>query len=181
MRAARPSTVVTTNTRANRVARRARFVAALALGACTRAHGVVDDARVQGAAGRELFVVREHARLLVVWHDVTERGPTFDLLGRDDAALDSAALATTVTIPVIRVRSADLVRVFRMHPDGWAAFYAAYPGTPGLVEFTRPVWAGDTATVIVGRACGEHCFFAWRVTVRDGRVLATAPLHLPRS
>ncbi|MDQ6925366.1 MAG: hypothetical protein M3154_03925, partial [Candidatus Eremiobacteraeota bacterium] len=79
------------------------------------------------------------------------------------------------------VVNVDLVRLFRAHPDGWAAFYATFPGAPGLVELEHPVWTGDSlATVVVGRACGEHCVNAWRVTMRAGRVVATEPLRIPK-
>ena len=157
------------------------LAAAAALGACAPSHDLA-DARVQGAAVRELFVTREHARRLVLWNDSAEPGPTFGTLGEQDAVGDTAALARAISVPVLPVRATDLVRLFRAHPDGWAAFYAAYPGAPGLVELARPTWSGDTlATVIVGRACGEHCFNAWRVTVRDGRVAAAQPLRIPKS
>ncbi len=156
--------------------------AALALSSCARRPTAADEARIEGSALHELFVAREHARLLVAWTDAAERGPTFDLVGQDDAPLDSSAVAMAVGIPITRVRSADLASLFRAHPDGWAAFYAAFPGAPGLVEVARPVWSGDgAATVVVGRACGEHCFQVWRVTVRDGHVVATAPIHVPKS
>lgn len=154
---------------------------ACCLGACTPPRHTA-DAVVQGAAARELFFTREHARQLVLWADPDEPGPTFDVIGQRDARVDTAAVATTIPAPVIPVRSADLARLFRVHPDGWAAFYVAYPGAPGIVELAHPVWSGDTlATVIVGRACGEHCFNAWCVTVRDGRVVSTVPLHIPKS
>lgn len=154
---------------------------AVAASACARP-GPAADARVQAAAVRELFVAREHARQLVLWADPDETGPTFELLGAHDARADLRALASAIPLPVRPVRAADLAQLFRAHPDGWAAFYAAHPGAPGLVELARPAWSGDTlATVVVGRACGEHCFNAWRVTVHRGRVVATAPLRLPKS
>ncbi len=155
-------------------------VAVVVLTACSRPYRA--DADVQGAAVRELFFTREHARRLVLWADPDEPGPTFEVIYQDDARVDARAVASTVPTSVIPVRAADLARLFRAHPDGWAAFYAAYPGAPGLVELARPVWSGDTlATVVAGRACGEHCFNAWRVTVRDGRVVATVPLRIPKS
>ena len=156
-------------------------VLALTLAACTPAPHAADT-RVEAAAIRELFFTREHARVLVLWTDRAERGPTFELLGRLNAAVDPAALSAAIPARVVGVVASDLARLFSAHPDGWAAFYAQYPGAPGLVELAAPTWRGDTlATVIVGRACGEHCFQAWQVTVRDGRVVAAAPLHLPKS
>ncbi|HEY0780341.1 MAG TPA: hypothetical protein VGD56_20460 [Gemmatirosa sp.] len=137
---------------------------------------------MQATAVRELFIVREHARRLVVWADAAERGPTFDVLGRDDADVDTRALGAAIPVAVDRVTAPDLARLFRRHPDGWAAFYRTYPGAPGVVELASPVWSGDTlATVVVGRACGEHCLNAWRVSVRGGRALAAVPLRLPKS
>ena len=165
-------------------ATRALVLAAAALGACARP-GHAADAAVQGAAVRELFVTREHARQLVLWADPGEIGPTFELLGAADAGADSGALAAAIPAPVRPVRAAQLAALFRAHPDGWAAFYVAYPGAPGLVELARPAWSGDTlATVLVGRACGEHCFNAWQVAVRaapDGRGISTTPLRLPKA
>ncbi len=163
----------------------ARRVATLALGlaGCTPVRHA-NDARVEAAAVHELFVTREHARRIVLWTDRAERGPTFDVLQARDADVDTAALGAAIPAPVVGVDAPDLDRLFRAHPDGWAAFFARYPAAPGLVELARPAWSGDTlASVVVGRACGEHCFNAWRVTVAwpSGRVLATAGLHLPKS
>ena len=159
----------------------AALAAAGAVASCARPDAAA-DAGVQAAAVRELFVTREHARQLVLWADPREAGPTFELLGAHDAGADPRTLASAIPVPVRSVIAANLARLFRAHPDGWAAFYVAYPGAPGLVELARPAWSGDTlATVVVGRACGEHCFNAWRVTVRRGRVVATLPLRLPKS
>ena len=163
---------------------RALVLAATSLGACARP-GHAADATIQGAAVRELFVSREHARQLVLWADPGETGPTFELLGVANASVDARALGAAIPAPVRPVRAATLAELFRAHPDGWAAFYVAYPGAPGLVELARPAWSGDTlATVVVGRACGEHCFNAWRVAVRAApsvRVVSTTPLRLPKS
>ncbi len=174
----------------DRIGARARPVAlALLLTACAPSRPL-SDAQVQGLAVGELFVAREHARQLVVWSDARERGPTFETIDAADARADLRALGAAVTVPVRPVDAAALGRLFQAHPDGWAAFYAAYPGAPGLIELARPAWRGDSlATVVVGRACGEHCFNAWRVTLRvvmrgtapTADVVATTPLRLPKS
>jgi hypothetical protein len=93
-------------------------------------------------------------------------------------------LAAAVGIPVTLASATDMVRLFREHADGWRAFYRQYAGTPGLVELGRVRYAGRTATVVVGRSCGEHCLHAWRVTVRAGgdrvwRVTGVAPFTVP--
>lgn len=157
----------------------AQALALAALAACARPR---PDAAVHAAAARELFFTREHARQLALWTDPAERGPAFDLLGFADAPADTRRLEAALHAPVVRVTADNLANLFRAHPDGWAAFYAAYLGAPGLVELARPTWSGDTlATVVVGRACGEHCFNAWRVAVRNGHVVTTTPLPVPKS
>jgi hypothetical protein len=151
-----------------------------------------DDARVQGAALRHLFRERERAGRLVVWADAAEAGPVFAALGvpADGAdmppvdARTADGLAAAVGVPVTLASAIDMTRLFRENPDGWKAFYWANPGTPGLVELGRVRYAGRTATVVVGRSCGEHCLHAWRVTLSAGgggawRATAVEPLRVP--
>jgi hypothetical protein len=146
-----------------------------------------DDAAAQGAALRRLFFEREQAGRLVVWADPADPGPVFEALGRGRGApAATAALARSVGAPVTAVTAADLRRIFRDHADGWAAFYRAYPRAPGLVEVDRPRrHTRGVASVVVGRACGEHCGHAWTVEVRrdgDGvwRATGVTPLRVPR-
>ncbi len=161
-------------------ARRALAAALLGTAAlgCARGGGGAEQGAEQGAAQgaaiRHLFFERERAARVVLWADPAEPGPAFEALGRAPAPpADSAALARGVAAPVTLVRGADLRRLFRDHPDGWAAFYRRYPGAPGLVEVGPVLRAADgrTAEVVVGRACGEHCVNAWRVELRraEGR------------
>jgi hypothetical protein len=155
----------------------AAIVLGTAAGGCARGGGGAAagaEGAAQGAAVRHLFFERERAARVVLWADPAEPGPAFEALGRAPAPpADSAALAAGVAAPVTLVRGADLRRLFRDHPDGWAAFYRRYPGTPGLVEVGPVARAPDgrTAEVVVGRACGEHCVNAWRVELRhaEGR------------
>ena len=52
---------------------------------------------------------------------------------------------------------------FRAHPDGWKAFWARYPGSTGVIELSPVRLTDDSAALVVGRSCGEHCRTAWRV------------------
>jgi hypothetical protein len=128
------------------------------------------DADVQRAALRYVFVTRETNARLVVWADGARRGPVLEALGEPLVAPPAAVLLTdsAVGVPVVPIRRIDLDTLFRAHPDGWDAFFRAYPRTNGVVEVATPRYAGDrqTATVVVGRACGEHCMQGWRVHVR---------------
>ncbi len=145
------------------------------------------DADAQGAALGYLFRERERGRRLVVWADA-EPGPVFAAAGVRRAALDAraaAAVARAAGLPVARVTAADMTRLFREHADGWAAFYARHPGTPGLVEVGRVErGAGGAAVVHVGRSCGEHCRHLWRVELPAAGAAAGArpravPLAVP--
>jgi hypothetical protein len=151
------------------VAAGAAIVLGTAAVGCARGGDGSAEGAAQGAAIRHLFFERERAARVVLWADPGEPGPAFEALGRAPAPpADSAALAAGVAAPVTLVRGADLRRLFRDHPDGWAAFYRSYPGAPGLVEVGPVARAPDgrTAAVVVGRACGEHCVNAWRVELR---------------
>jgi hypothetical protein len=147
------------------------------------------DARVRGAALRHLFRERERAGQLVVWADAREPGPVFSALGwRPDLSVGraDADLATTPELPVVGVTAADMARLFRDHPDGWTAFYRRYAGAPGLVEVGLVERSRAGASVVVGRACGEHCLHAWRVSLSSGtggtwRVTRVVPLRVPRA
>jgi hypothetical protein len=72
---------------------------------------------------------------------------------------------------------------FRTHPGGWEAWLEAHPGSAGVVEVTRPRFDGDSALVVVGRACGEICRSVWRVSLgRRGhawQVRAVTVLRVP--
>lgn len=120
-------------------------------------------AAVQTAALTELFVVRERASALLLWQDAVHTGPVFDSLGL--RAVRDVAVPTALAVS--RVSLAELEALFAQHPDGWAALYATYPGTPGLVE-VGPVTvdaAARTAQIAVGRSCGENCRMAWHLTL----------------
>ena len=165
--------------------------AALVVAGCRG--GDADDARVQGAALRHLFRERERAGRLVVWADAAEAGPVFAALGMPAGGADlppvdaraADGLAAAVGVPVTLASATDMTRLFREHADGWRAFYGRYAGTPGLVELGRVRYAGRTATVVVGRSCGEHCLHAWWVTLGAAaggawRATAVEPLRVPR-
>ena len=145
-----------------------------------------DAAAARGLALRRLFFERERAARLVLWDDPAP-GPAFEALGRRPAPLGAGGarrVAAVVGAPVVTVTADTLARLFRAHADGWAAFYRRYAGAPGLVEVGPAERAGAGAAVVVGRACGEHCLNAWRVTLGTGaaggwRVTGVAPLRVP--
>jgi hypothetical protein len=138
-------------------------------GAAGPADRASDVAAVQQAALTELFLVRERASALLLWRDSVHTGPILDSLGL------GAALEVTVptALVVSRVSLTDIESLFARHPDGWAALYATYPGTPGLVEVGPVAFDDDarSAQITVGRSCGENCRMAWQVTlaVQDDR------------
>jgi len=163
-----------------------RGLAVLALLAClplgctpTRAF---DSAAVQQAALTELFLVRERASALVLWQDSLHAGPVFDSLGLRPTDMVSVPAA----LPAVRVSLAELEALFRDAPDGWAALYARYAGTPGLVEVGPVAFArgGRSAQLAVARSCGENCRMAWHVQVERGaegiwRVRSIGPIAAP--
>jgi len=163
-----------------------RTHAALALSAvlcfaCTPTRAY-DSAAVQQAALTELFLVRERASALVVWQDALHAGPVFDSLGLTPAATVSVPAA----LPVTRLSLSELEALFRAHPDGWAALYDRYAGTPGLVEVGPVTFqrGGRTAQVAVARSCGENCRMAWQVAAERGaegiwRVRSVGPIVPP--
>jgi hypothetical protein len=130
---------------------------------------------------RHLFFVRERAGRLAVWDDRREAGPVFEALGRAPGPpVDAAAVGRVVGAPVTLLGTGDLERLFRDHPDGWAAFYRAYPRAPGLVEVGPVEREAGKTVVVVGRACGEQCRNAWRVEVDGGRVVRAGVVRVPR-
>jgi hypothetical protein len=81
--------------------------------------------------------------------------------------------AVVGAVPVVAVRRRDLDALFRAHPDGWKVFWTRYPGATGVIELSPVRLTGDSAALVVGRSCGEHCRTAWRV--RLGRDPHSAP------
>jgi hypothetical protein len=153
------------------------MVTTAAYSACTRpSSSGADAAAIERAALTTLFLEREHARTMTLLEAAREAAP---VLG--DVPLTSDTLAVpnprllALPVPVTVVTRGAIDSVFRANPDGWAAWYARYPGSAGLIELTAPVVGIDangrlTATLVVARSCGEHCRSAWRVAVRrDGR------------
>jgi hypothetical protein len=117
-----------------------------------------------------LFDGRERARQLVIWPSDAGDGPTFEALPHlaetTGARRPIDADRFGASLPARVIGEPELERLFRENPDGWAAFYAAFPGAPGLVELlpVRVTHDGLRAETYVGRACGEHCRNAWRVS-----------------
>lgn len=152
--------------------------AAITCTACGPSRGAAaDDGAVQREAVR--FLLRERARddAIVLWSDATP-GPVFETLGEPAAAPVAGVAGPTALGGVSDIQRADLDTLFRAHPDGWRAFFAQHPGATGVIELSRVRYADDrrAATIVVGRACGEHCRQAWRVRVErraDGRWQAT--------
>ena len=161
---------------------------------CTLEDGHAADgelaAQVHRLALDTLFDGRERARQLVIWATDGGDGPTFELLhverdaARPPQPIDRMGLDTRLPVRIVDEREVE--RLFRENPDGWAAFYATYPGAPGLVELlpVRVFDAGRRAETWVGRACGEHCRNAWRVIAERGndgpwRVQALEGIRVP--
>jgi hypothetical protein len=146
-----------------------------------------DAAAVQRAALTTLFVEREHAARLVLWRGPLADAPALGGLARADTLpagdVDPRALALPIPVDTVGVRGVEAH--FRAHPDAWRAWFARYPGSPGLVELTAPRAVGGDgmrAELLVGRSCGEHCRMAWRVRVRRDaggawRTESAAPLR----
>lgn len=151
---------------------RSAFVAGIALVA---ACGPGKHSRVERAVLRatlvELFATREHAQVIGVWQDPRQQSPTLSAFGGPWDHHDTLALhrvdSTGLGLPfrVERITLGDMERFFRAHPKGWDAWFEAHPGNAGVVEIATPKIADDSAVVIVGRACGEICRTAWRVTL----------------
>jgi hypothetical protein len=179
-----------------------RFARALLLAIfSTAAHGGcarpsssgADAAAIERAALRTLFLEREHGQQLVLLRTTRDSAP---VLGDVDFPVtdalvqpDMRLLAMPVPVTVVTMHHVD--SVFRANPDGWAAWYARYPVSSGLIEMTQPRMMIDSngrlaATLIVARSCGDHCRSAWQVSVRRDargtwRTELVVPLRLPRT
>ena len=154
-----------------------------------------DTVAIQRAALHTLFIEREGARQLVIFGGARRDAPALAALPGAEQSADTLALvvpdtaALALGVPLTIVSLGDIEAHFRANPDGWEAWFKRYAGAGGIVEVTapRPEDAGaQTAWIVIGRACGEHCRAAWRVRVaRDARgtwrTTSTAIITLPRS
>lgn len=138
------------------------------------------------AALSHLFLSRERAQALTLWQDPTVSltlGALRDADAQPRVALDSAVLGLPLATREATVASMEAF--FKAHPAGWDAWFIANPANAGLVEVAAPRVRGDDATMVVGRACGEHCRSAWRLTLRrvrhDWVVQQVRVLPVPRS
>ena len=142
-----------------------------ALVACAPGRDYPSERAVLRATLVELFARREQARAITVWHDPREQSPTLSAFGRPYDHHDTLQLqivdTTGLGLPfrVERTILRDVEAYFKAHPKGWDAWFAAHPGSAGIVEVTRPRMFADSAIVVVGRACGEICRTAWHVVV----------------
>lgn len=162
---------------------------ALAVAACSSASDHGAERAVVRATLIELFATREKAMAITVWHDARERAPTLSAYGgpwdhRDTLVLQ--AVDTTGDGLPFRVEHTtlrDISAFFAEHPGGWDAWFDTHSGNAGVVEVAQPRMYAESAAVIVGRACGEICRTAWRVSlVREGaswRVRQVRTLVLP--
>jgi hypothetical protein len=151
-----------------------RYFAALLLvvvSACGPGRDYPSERAVLKATLLELFARREQAQVITVWHDPRRQSPTLSAFGGPWDHHDTLALqvvdTTAFGLPfrVERITLGDMERYFRDHPKGWDAWFAEHPGNAGVVEVVKPRMFQDSAVVYVGRACGELCRSAWRVTV----------------
>lgn len=160
------------------------------LGACGPGKNHQAERAVLRATLVELFARRETAQAISAWRDPRQQSPTLSAFGGPWDHHDTLALqivdSTGLGLPfrVEGITLGDMERYFRAHPKGWDAWFEAHPGNAGVVEVTQPRMYDDSAVVYVGRACGEICRTAWRVTVaRTGEEWAVSRvqvLTLPR-
>lgn len=144
-----------------------------------------DETPIARTAVQALFEQRERAQAITLWHDTTT-SLTLGLLTAADAS-PLVRIGAPSLAPSLRYRMATLDTMeafFRTHAAGWDAWFEANPGNAGLVEIARPVIRGREATIVVGRACGEQCRSAWRLSLtRDAatwRVQRIDVLAVPR-
>jgi hypothetical protein len=144
-----------------------------------------DAAAIDRAVLTTLFAERERGTRLVLY-----AGPSDSALTLQSAVLPAGAVLRRasvdgVPLSVELVGPSQLTAHFRAHPEAWRAWFERFPGSAGLVERTEPAVEGARATMLVGRACGEHCRMAWRVTLLHGagawRVQQVMPVPLPPS
>jgi hypothetical protein len=138
----------------------------------------------------ELFAKREKAQAITVWHDPREQGPTLSAYGGPWDYHDTLALqvvdTTGLGLPfrVERTTLRDISAFFAEHPGGWDVWFETHPGNAGVVEVAQPRMFTDSAVMVVGRACGEICRSAWRVSLRRSdsawRVRQVQTLVLPK-
>jgi hypothetical protein len=146
-------------------------LAALVLAGCTGGRDHAAERAVLRATLVELFATREQAVAITVWRDPREQAPTLSAWGPPWDHRDTLRLqvvdTTGLGLPfrVERTTLGDMERAFRDTPDAWDRWFVENPGNAGIVEVTRPRLMGDSAVLVVGRACGEICRSAWRVTL----------------
>lgn len=131
----------------------------------------------------DLFTIRERAARIVLYDGPVTTAPVFSQTPLPEGMVPSPLSARALGVESISARA--LEALFRTHPDGWRAWYARFPGATGLIERTSPIVDGDSAVLIVGRTCGEHCQQAWIITARRTAgtrwtVARREPFPLPR-
>lgn len=124
----------------------------------------------------ELFAVREKANAITLWDDPRQVAPTLSAYGGPWDHHDTLALQVVDTTGLRLPFGADHTTLreasafFAEHPGGWDVWFEKRPGNAGVVELVTPRIFADSAVVVVGRACGEICRSAWRVSLlREGR------------
>lgn len=161
-----------------------------AAGACGPGRDHAAERAVVRATLVELFARRERPQAITIWHDPREQAPTLSAYGgpwdhRDTLALqvvDSTGLDLPFRVEHTTLR--EMAAFFAAHAGGWDTWFEQHPGNAGIVEFAAPRFFADSAVVVVGRACGEICRSAWRVSLERGagtwRVRAVGVLPIPR-
>lgn len=124
----------------------------------------VEQADVARVAIRQLFLSRERASALTLWRD---SAVSLSLGAAPRLALDSATLS--LPVPTGSEDTQTMGAFFRDHPKGWDAWFDAHPANSGLIEVAMPSVNDNDATIVVGRARGEHCRNAWRLTLKRKR------------
>ncbi len=165
-------------------------------GVAIRSMAVVNDAMsaaIQRAALTSLFIEGERSTRLVLWSGDRLNAPALSLLPGAGTRGDTLAVDVpdperlSMDIPTTRVTVRDVEALGREAANEWDGWLARNPGSGGIVELTRPrvrMGEPERATLVIGRACGQHCRSAWRLAlVRDGagawHTSAVVPLPLP--
>lgn len=177
-------------TRVGAVARLVVAAGGVLAAACAPGRDHDADRAVVRATLVELFAKREKARAITVWHDPRQQGPTLSAYGGPWDHHDTLTLqvvdTTGLGLPfrVERTTLRDIAAFFAKHPGGWDIWFETHPGNAGVVEIVQPRMFTDSAVMVVGRACGEICRSAWRVSLsRSGsswRVRQVQTLVLPK-
>ncbi|MEO7964864.1 MAG: hypothetical protein ABIT38_13255 [Gemmatimonadaceae bacterium] len=160
-----------------------------------RALSPADLAAAERAAIVQLFLSYERPQQLVFWDGAPRDSPIFGEIALGDSLNPRGVSPESLLlpIPVSVVHREELERLFHENADAWEAWYRLHPASGGVVEVTAPrlappssarITTSSSASVVIGRLCGEHCRSAWNVTVEKKHgewiVKGVRPVALPK-